>query len=169
MKNKPPVIEMAGMKIVPDKSVDHKEFDRQYSSNPDRWDRAFSFLGEADLQNFAKGKYEIDGTDLYAIVDEYTSRNEAETRFEAHRIYADIQYIISGKELIGIVPLAETSVTVPYDTEKDIYFLDSLRGEQLPASPDRYFIFFPSDAHRPGMRSGDNASVRKVVIKVRLT
>jgi YhcH/YjgK/YiaL family protein len=169
MKKKPPVIERAGMKIVPDKSVNQKEFDRQYSLNPGRWDRAFSFLGKADLQNFAKGKYEIEGTDLYAIVDEYTSRNEAETRFEAHRIYADIQYIISGRELIGIVPLSETSVTVPYDTEKDICFLDSQRGEKIPAMPDRYFIFFPYDAHRPGMRDGDNASVKKAVIKVRLT
>jgi YhcH/YjgK/YiaL family protein len=168
MKNKPVVIEKAGMKIMPDTSVDNNEFDRWYSSNPGRWDSAFSFLREADLQNLAKGKHEIEGKDLYAIVDEYTTRDEAETRFEAHRDYADIQYIISGKELIGIAPITETTVSVTFDTEKDICFLDSPGGEQRLALPDRYFIFFPSDAHRPCMKAGNSIMVKKIVLKVRI-
>jgi len=168
MKNKPPVIERAGIKIVPDRSVDNKKFDRWYSSNPGRWDSAFTFLRKADLQNLAKGKHEIEGLDLYAIVDEYTTRDEAETRFEAHRVYADIQYIISGKELIGIAPMTETTVTVPFDNVKDICFLDSPGGVQRLALPDRYFIFFPSDAHRPCMKAGNSIMVKKIVLKVRI-
>jgi len=36
------------------------------------------------------------------------------------------------------------------------------------ATPGRFFIFFTDDAHRPGVKSGDNQKVRKVVVKVRI-
>ncbi|MFA5820146.1 MAG: YhcH/YjgK/YiaL family protein, partial [Bacteroidales bacterium] len=36
------------------------------------------------------------------------------------------------------------------------------------ATPDKFFIFFPSDAHRPGLKVGENSQVRKVVVKVKV-
>jgi YhcH/YjgK/YiaL family protein len=36
------------------------------------------------------------------------------------------------------------------------------------ATPDKFFIFFPSDIHRPSVKVGENKIVRKVVVKVRI-
>jgi len=153
---------------MPDRSINVIEFNRQYLLNPERWDRAFSFLREADLRDLEKGRYEIEGSDLFASVDEYVTKDKPDTRLEAHRRYADIQYIISGVEKIGIVALGKTTMTVPYNEEKDICFLDSGDERFLSATPERYFIFFPDDAHRPCLKSRENAPVKKVVIKVRI-
>lgn len=154
--------------IVPDESINNEEFDMQYELNPERWEKAFEFLRDTDLKSVAKGRYELEGKDLYASIDEYITKNEEDARFESHCIYADIQYVISGEEQIGVLPLDRTTITIPYDEEKDICFLTSPENNYRHAAPDRYFIFFPQDAHRPCVRKDDNTTVRKVVVKVKL-
>jgi len=154
--------------IVPDESINVEEFNLQYELNPERWQKAFAFLKETDLVNITKGRHELEGTDIYAGIDEYTTKNEEDARYESHCKYADIQYVVSGEELIGVLPLERTTVTIPYDEEKDICFLKSTDDNYRHAAPDRYFIFFPQDAHRPCVRKDDNTAVRKVVVKVKL-
>lgn len=163
-----PIIILSDREIFPDTSINVREFSEQYMLNPERWDLAFSFLRKADLTGLEKGRYELEGTDLFVNIDEYVTKNEPNTRLEAHRKFADIQYIISGAEKMGIVALDRTTMTVPYNEEKDICFLDSGDERFLSATPDRYFIFFPDDAHRPCLKAGGNAPVKKVVIKVRI-
>ena len=163
-----PVIMRSDREIFPDRSINVNEFSRQYLLNPGRWDRAFLFLREADLTGLEKGRYELEGSDLFVSADEYVTKDESDTRLEAHRKYADIQYIISGDEVMGIVPLGKTSETVPYNAEKDIVFLESDKEKLLHATPGRYFIFFPDDAHKPGIKVVSQAPVKKVVIKVRI-
>jgi len=168
MKKNPPVIIRQEREIMPDRSINVIEFNRQYLVNPERWDRAFSFLRDTDLAGIEKGRYELEGTDLFVIIDEYMTKNESDTRLEAHRKYADIQYIISGDEIMGIVPLGKISETVPYNAEKDVVFLESDKEKLLHATPGRYFIFFPDDAHKPGIKVVGQAIAKKAVIKVRI-
>jgi YhcH/YjgK/YiaL family protein len=155
-------------KIKPDDSVSEQEFIQQYEAHSERWEKAFAFIRDTDLKSIAKGRHELEGNDLYASIDEYTTKNEEDARFEAHRKYADIQYVISGEEIIGILPLDKTEMTTPYNAEKDICFLKSSMNHYRHATPDRYFIFFPHDAHRPCVKKDDNTPVRKVVVKVKL-
>jgi YhcH/YjgK/YiaL family protein len=67
-----------------------------------------------------------------------------------------------------MAPFAACSETIAYDPDKDICFLEADDEKMAEAKPDRYFIFFPTDAHRPCVKDGENKMVRKVVIKVRL-
>lgn len=165
---KPPLIEKERQVIVPDSSIDREEFNRQYLLDPGRWDKAISFLKNTDLSGLEPGRYELEGTEVFVLINEYTTRDEKDTRLEAHRKYADIQYVIKGKELIGICPLAKAAESVPYDESKDIFFLESDDQTILKAAPDRYFVFFPGDAHRPSIKDGENEPVKKAVIKIRL-
>jgi len=70
--------------------------------------------------------------------------------------------------MMGIVPLGKTYETVSYVDEKDIVFLESTDEKLLHATPGTYFIFFPDDAHRPGIKVVENAPAKKAVIKVRI-
>jgi len=38
----------------------------------------------------------------------------------------------------------------------------------VPADPDKFFVFFPEDVHRPGLKVDSIAPVRKIVVKVRI-
>jgi YhcH/YjgK/YiaL family protein len=157
-----------GWSAIPDETINKKEFAVQYFKNKDRWDKAFTFLKTTDLDTLKIGNHELTGKDLYAAVSEYSTKNDEDARFEAHRIYADIQYVIKGKEKIGIIPLDNTQTLVPYDQVKDIGFLTASGGTNKIATPDCFFIFFPGDAHRPSIKVDTSAIVKKIVVKVKI-
>jgi biofilm protein TabA len=158
-----------GWQVKPDESINRKAFAVSYFKNKERWDKAILFLKSHDLSGLEIKRYDIDGDNLYAPVSEYLTKNEEDARFEAHKKYIDIQYVVSGKELIGVAPKSQKKdVLEPYDGTKDIEFLIITGGENRLAIPDRFFIFFPEDAHRPGLKDGENSPVRKIVVKVKV-
>lgn len=160
---------LAGWKRIPDASINKREFAVSYFKNKARWDKAFDFLRKTDLSKLEVKRYDIDGDNLYASVSEYVTKNEETTNFEAHRKYIDIQCVISGKEIMHVTPLADIKeVVTTYDDKKDIEFVTVNKMGKFPATPERFFVFFPSDAHRPGIKDGVNAPVKKVVIKLKV-
>ena len=158
-----------GWNVQPDASINRREFAISYFSHRDRWDKAFSFLRDSNLTNLEIKRHDIDGNNVYAPVSEYTSKNEEDARYEAHVKYIDIQYVITGKELIGIAPLSDVKdILEPYNEANDITFMTVNKISNHEAAPDRFFIFFPGDAHRPGLKDGENSPVRKIVVKVKV-
>jgi YhcH/YjgK/YiaL family protein len=158
---------LGGLQLTPHKTIDVQEFARQYHLNQSYWDKAFAFLKNTDLNKIAKGKYPIDGENVYASVTADSSKNFDKTNWESHRKYIDIQYVINGEEKIGVYPVSKATVTKEYDDKKDAanYSAD---GKLYSATPGTFFIFFPSDAHRPNITPGGNKVVKKIVIKVRV-
>jgi YhcH/YjgK/YiaL family protein len=157
-----------GWDIIPDASINRKEFAVSYFKNQERWDKAFEFLKNSKLSTLELMRYDIDGDNLFATPSEYLTKNKEDANFEAHRKYIDIQYVISGKELIGIAPVSlQDQILEPYDSTRDIEFMTVTRDTEVTATPDRFFIFFPSDAHRPSLKDGENSRVRKIVVKVK--
>ncbi len=158
-----------GWNVQPDNSINRKTFAINYFRNKERWDKAFMFLSKSNLSTLAPGRHNIDGDNLYASVTDYLTKDESEAGFEAHRKYADIQYVVRGKEIIQIAPIEKKdSIMQGYDESRDIEFFTTSEHKALEAVPEKFFIFFPSDAHKPGLKTEMPDSVRKVVIKVRL-
>jgi YhcH/YjgK/YiaL family protein len=158
-----------GWTIAPDPSINKREFAVSYFKNKQRWEKAFSFFKDNDLSKLEVKRYDIDGDNLFATVSEYLTKNEETTNFEAHRKYIDIQYVISGKETMNIAPLKTArEIVTQYDATKDIEFLKVEKIVKHTATPSNFFIFFPDDAHRPGIREGVSSPVRKIVIKVKV-
>jgi biofilm protein TabA len=158
-----------GWTVAPDASINKKEFAVYYFKNRERWDKAFAFLKDNDLSKLEVKRYDIDGDNLYASVSEAMTKNEEDTKFEAHRKYIDIQHVINGAEQMSITPLSDKKEElVPYDPAKDVEFMTVNATSSYEATPDRFFIFFPSDIHRPSVKIGENKIVRKVVVKVRI-
>ena len=155
-----------GLQMLPDPSVDRRSFAQHYYDHKETWDKAFEFLKNTDFANMALGRIEL-SNHTFATVSEYFPKDREGIPLEAHKKYIDIQYVISGYELIDIAPLKNMTVTTPYNSENDIMFGVVPEFSELKASPERFFIFFPTDAHRPGMGIGnDSVLVRKVVVKV---
>ena len=157
-----------GWNISPDESINKLELATQFFKNRKLWEKAFNFLRTTNLEKIEKGRYELNGKELYVIVDEYITKNEQDTNFEAHRRYADIQYLVLGKEKIGITDVKNSLEITPYDNLKDIIFLTAEQNNYRIASSDRFFVFFPEDAHRPCVKVDENIKIRKVVVKVKV-
>jgi YhcH/YjgK/YiaL family protein len=158
-----------GWQATPDSTINRKEFAISYFKHKERWDKAFAFFKDSNFATMEIKRYDIDDDNVFALLSEYLTKSEEEARYEAHQRYADIQYVASGKELIGVAPLStKNEILQPYDSTKDIMFLSVNEVQNHKATPDRFFIFFPDDAHRPGLRDGDSTLVRKVVIKVKV-
>lgn len=158
-----------GWNVKPDGSINKREFAVSYFKNKERWDKAFAFLRDNDLTKLEIKRFDIDGDNAYAPVSEYLSKNPEDAKFEAHRKYIDIQYVISGEEQMGVAPLSNSkSIITPYDETKDVEFHTVTDSTLFHADSSNFFIFFPSDIHRPSVKVTDNAKVRKIVVKVKV-
>ncbi|MBN1415969.1 MAG: YhcH/YjgK/YiaL family protein [Bacteroidales bacterium] len=129
--------------------------------------KAFDFLQQADLDTLPLGKHVIDADNVYAIRSEYTTKDLSDARWEAHRLYADIQLLLAGEEKIGYAPLTTMKVTEDYNPEKDILFLAG-EGDYVTIKPGVFAVFFPHDAHQPCVATGNPQNVKKLVVKVRV-
>ena len=156
---------LGGLQLQPHSSVDQKTLARQYSLHKAYWDKAFAFLKEHELQTLAVGKYPIEGDSVYATVTENPTKDYDSTKWESHKKYVDLQYVISGEEKIGVSPLPGLTITKAYDPSKDLQNYSG-EGKLYTASPGTFFLFFPSDAHRPNITTGDKKPDKKIVIKI---
>lgn len=153
-------------------------------ANP-AWKLAFDWLKQASAATPA-GIQQIQGDELYVNVHGYDTVSAEKGRFESHRRYVDLQYCISGGEVIDWWLASELQPDGGYDEGKDVLFYrdpasclpvnlrtdasaSSASGSPATAlgmSPGSFAIFHPSDAHRPKMRDGVNPGVFKLVIKL---
>jgi len=151
--------------------VDVLKHMHRYRGLAKRLDRGFEFLLDADLRSLVEGRQAIEGEAIYATVSTYTTAPEAEKKYEAHRKYADIQFILKGRETIHWASLDGNRKLTPegaYSEEQDIIFFKEVEGLALTLDESSFAVFFPQDVHKPGCLWGQPSEVRKVVLKVRL-
>jgi biofilm protein TabA len=145
--------------------VDRLEQEPKTSHISARLRQGLQWLRTTDVGGLATGRHDIDGDRLFALVQQYTTRSPHELRWEAHRMYADIQYVVSGVERIGHAPLAAAHEREPYDAARDVAFFEP--GEEFVVlHPGMFAIFLPEDVHAPRGAAGKPAVVRKIVLKV---
>jgi biofilm protein TabA len=154
-----------GLKLNLDPSTDKIAFATQYHKNKQAWDKAFTFLRTHNLDSLPVGKYSIDGDKVFATVTVSPNKEFDQTNWESHHKYLDLQYVISGKEKIGVAALASATVTKPYDGSKDVANYTA-EGKYYIAQPGTFFLFFPTDVHRPNIKVEGYDSVKKIVIKI---
>ena len=139
----------------------------QYENLHPRFAKAFAFMRRPDLEELPCGRYEIDGSNCWAMVQEASLKPFAdENKYEVHRAFIDIQAPITGSETIGVTE-PEPKVFDGFNVEKD-YVLFMAKGEAWTLKPGEFAIFFPEKgAHAPGLSSDGPRTIRKLVVKVR--
>jgi YhcH/YjgK/YiaL family protein len=158
-----------GWTVKPDASVNKREFANAYFKNKQVWDSTFIWLKNNNLAKLENKTHTIDGKSSYAIISEYQTKNPEDARFELHHNYIDIQYVVDGEELLGIAPLsAKKAELVPYNPGSDIEFMTVSDSTVYHATPDKFFILFPSEIHRPSVKVNENSHVKKCVVKVKI-
>lgn len=133
----------------------------------EKYKKAFAFIEKASRELLLPGKYEIDGSDVYASVSEYDTKN-GDVVYEAHKDYVDIQYIISGHEDIYWKNIKDCTVTTEYNAEKDCALLTAENPVVLDMVRGNFAILFPDDVHAPCRAAGEVSHVKKIVVKVKV-
>ena len=137
----------------------------QYKVLGDRMAKAIDYIQKNDFQAMSKGKYPIDGDEVFAIVNEYETKAESDAKPETHKKYIDIQLMVSGTEYMGYMPLVGQQSSEAYNPDKDIEFYQ-LPCNLVEVSEGMFAIFYPQDIHQPSVLKDSSAPVKKVVVKV---
>lgn len=142
---------------------------KDYYNLSERIEKGLKYLENTDFSKVDDGTYEILGKEVFAIVQNYLSKEPDSSEFESHKKYTDIQYIIKGEEQIGIGDIEDFSQITQYDEEKDIMFLSAKKGctpDFIRMQAKEFAIFFPHDAHKPSIAVQSPSFVKKIVVKV---
>lgn len=116
------------------------------------------------------GRYEIDGDNLFFLIQRFATKPIEQGKVEAHQKYIDVQYVVSGKEMIGYAPVGSLEIDTPYDEKADAAFYKKTdKITHLKLVGGTFCVFYPADAHMPGCQlDGAAEEVHKIVVKIRV-
>lgn len=128
--------------------------------------RAFEFLQQTELESLPEGRHDIDRDDVFAIVARDQGRGKADSPLEYHQSHADVQFVVSGFDLIGWHPTLQCKrPRGDFDSGRDLGFFEDRPSTWLNIPAGAFAVFYPEDAHAP---LGSTVPIHKVVVKVRL-
>lgn len=140
----------------------------KYFNISERVALGLKYLIDTNFSNVKNGKYEILGNEVFAIVQSYTSKPKSDGKFEAHKKYIDIQYIIEGEEQIGTSDIKNFTEATEYNNSNDIVFLapkTDAKTNFIKLKENDFAIFTPHDVHMPSISLKNPICIRKVVVK----
>ena len=129
--------------------------------------RALEILRDTDFSQLEDKRYEVDGDNLFFFLQSYETKPDNDTP-EAHRKYIDIQFLVSGREKMGVAPLEDMSEEVEARPDGDIWFYRGPMDYITLTAGDRFAVLWPGDAHAPSIALDSPAPCRKCVVKVKV-
>ncbi|MCU6711427.1 YhcH/YjgK/YiaL family protein [Paenibacillus sp. J5C_2022] len=126
---------------------------------------ALNYLQRYPLIDREPGRYEIEGSDMFLLLQQYETREVKDSFWEAHQNYIDVQYMLQGSESMGFAHVNRLKVKEPYCPIKDFVVLEG-EGDTMTVHEGSFAIFYPQDAHMPCLSCGKPEIIKKAVIKV---
>jgi len=115
------------------------------------------------------GEYPIQDSDIFARISSYQTKPLHEGRFETHKRYIDLQILLTGSEIIDVIPREGLIPDTEEDEQNDIRFYQAtdIPAVRLTMIPGSFALFFPQDAHCPQRTPHTGVQeVKKVVVKI---
>lgn len=131
------------------------------------WETAIKWL-ENNKNNHSEGIYPFGNDGFYARIMSYSLLAREKARFEAHRHTIDIQFTVSGAEIIEIFPADALNPLNDYSEAKDVEHFASptISHASVTNASGFYTILFPTDAHMPKLLTPSASFVTKIVVKI---
>ena len=130
---------------------------------------AFGQLQALTAEN-EPGRYTVDGDLIFVNHAAYTTKAHDACKYENHRKYIDIQYVLSGAERIDLIAAEQLTVTEnKYEASDIAFFADHVPQTSVTLHAGEFVLIFADEAHRPCMADGNVPSaVVKAVAKVKI-
>lgn len=132
------------------------------------WPEIFNWLQkEAPAKD--DGEYELDGQQVFAIIQTLTTRPRSAGVFEAHKLYRDLHYCLAGEEVIEWAPADTLTPKGEFNSAQDYgHYEVPNQTVKTHFTPGLFGLYFPADAHMPQVAATEPNSLRKVVVKIKL-
>lgn len=139
----------------------------QYAALHPRFQQVFDFIDNNDVASMPCGRHEIDGDNIFVVVQELDLRELKEARLELHRKYIDIQLLLSGpNEVFGWSEKKDClTPETDFDVTKDIQLFTDTPQCFYSVGEGQFSILFPEDGHAPMLGQG---RVKKCIFKIAL-
>lgn len=132
-------------------------------------EKILAFVKEASEEDLELGRYDLDGDNLFALVQCYVGKEHSDGKWETHEKYADLQYVQSGTEIIKCVDYSKLTLVGSYDENMDIAFYKEHKEDSLSVLESGMFgIYLPHDAHMPGLKVNEE-NIKKIVFKIKIS
>lgn len=132
--------------------------------------KALEEMGKYTPDNYPGGRVELDGDNLFLLLNTYETHSPEGALCEAHQKYIDVMYMVEGEEIIYVKPTDRLcAVTKAYNPEIDALLAqtdDDATPVRLTAGS--FIILFPQDAHAPACYDKEPQKVKKIIGKVKI-
>ena len=138
----------------------------QYASLHPRFQQVFDFIDNNDVASLPCGRHDIDGDNIFVMVQEMDLREVSQARLELHRKYIDIQLLLAGPaEVFGWSEKKDClTPETDFDEAKDIQLFTDIPQCFYTVAQGQFSILFPEDGHAPGITP---TGLKKIIIKVK--
>lgn len=124
------------------------------------------FLNENGGTKISLGRHDIDDSDMYVNVVEYTTKEKEESVWEAHKKYADLQVLLVGEEQVLVSNIANMKIG-KYSEDSDYLQCDGNCEKKVKLDKTKCVLLLPEDAHMPGVCIAHQPmKVKKAVFKI---
>lgn len=131
--------------------------------------KVLEFIERVEKEQLEEGRYELDGDKMFAMIQVYETKEREECLYEAHKLYADIQYVVEGTEMMYVAHIDRLDVVEDRTPEADILFYEKADEDAALMVNAGYFtLFLPQDGHMPCCNYKEKQTVKKIVFKVRI-
>ena len=113
-------------------------------------------------------RYELTESGLFVNAETYLTKPAQGREGEAHRRYVDLQFVLSGRERIGVAPLETMTPAGDFQQEGDIGFYTGEYTQWAQLSAGDFALIWPHEAHLPGTQWNGESHVVKLVAKLPL-
>lgn len=125
------------------------------------------------LSDLAQG--ELPGADtvleegkIFCNPVEFISKPESECKYEAHKKYIDVHYIVKGVEGIATADVSKLTAEAVFDEDNDIGFYTGEEEGRYFLKEGDFMVCYPSDAHKVAMMQKSPQPISKVVVKIKV-
>lgn len=135
---------------------------RSYVGTVKNLEHALDFLEKKE--ELPLGRYEFDGGFVLSV--EGNSVDISKKDFEAHRDYADVMWILRGKETASYCPIALLDTVKDYDKASDCSTHTGVQKDLIFTIPEGFFyVMLPGEGHKPCIHLEQESSFRKYILK----
>ena len=143
---------------------------KQYKGVHAGVDKALEAMKQYTSDNYPLGKVEIDGDNVFLLLNCYETRAKEEAKAEAHRKYIDVMYMVEGAETIYVKSVDRLkNITTEYTPEMEALLADTDEdATAVRLEAGSFVVLFPQDAHSPACDADGKHTVKKIIGKVKV-
>ena len=146
--------------------IDSIKNSQRYSAIHHDLEKVFDFLTSLDA-GVTPGIYYVDGR-IRVSLGAYMTKPVDECKFENHKKFIDVQYVVAGHEAIDVTSVGLNVIEDKLDESDYALYEPGTDYDRVSLKAREFAVIFPGEKHRPSVAVGDPCYVVKAVAKLEI-